>query len=65
MEFVDFTQWGTRVVHREPVSAPCTAPPTMPSSLLRLGIRSTVPLMTGTTRNEATGFLAALGLLPA
>jgi len=38
---------------------------TMPSSPLDSASESTVPLMTGTTRNEATGFLAALGLLPA
>ena len=64
MEFVDFTQWGTESFTVSPFRA-VHGTATMPSSLLDSASESTVPLMTGTTRNEATGFLAALGLLPA
>lgn len=62
MDFLDPTQWGSRSFMVSPYRA-VFGTPSMPESPLSAAASSTVPLMTGTTTNEATGFLTALGLL--
>jgi para-nitrobenzyl esterase len=64
MEFVDFSRWGVESFTVSPFRA-VHGTATMPDSPLAAAAGSAVPLMTGTMRNEATGFLAAVGLLPA
>ena len=61
-EFVDFRRWGSDSFMVSPFRA-VHGTATMPQSPLEAAPASTVPLMTGTMRNEASGFLAALGLL--
>jgi len=63
MEFLDFSQTGVEAFTVSPYRA-VYGTASMPHSPLDAAAKSTVPLMTGTLRNEATGFLAALGLLP-
>jgi carboxylesterase type B len=63
MEFMDVTRWGLESFTVSPFRA-VHGTATMPSSPLEAAPESTVPLMAGTTRNEATGFLQAMGVLP-
>jgi len=63
MEFLDFTRTGPEAFTVSPYRA-VFGTASMPSSPLAAASQSTVPLMTGTLRNEATGFLTALGMVP-
>ena len=63
MEFLDFSQTGVDAFTVSPYRA-VYGTASMPLSPVTAASESTVPLMTGTLRNEATGFLTALGLLP-
>jgi para-nitrobenzyl esterase len=62
MDFLNPTQWGSRSFMVSPYRA-VYATASMPEPPLSAAASSTVPLLTGTTTNEATGFLTALGLL--
>ncbi|MCO1654143.1 carboxylesterase/lipase family protein [Pseudonocardia humida] len=62
LEFVDPSQWGVDAFTVSPYRGVCGTA-SMPESPMAAARTSTVPLMTGTVRNETTGFLAGLGLL--
>lgn len=62
-EFVDWTRWGADAFTVTPYRA-VWGTETLPAPPPAAAGDSEVPLMTGTVRNEATGFLTALGLLP-
>ncbi len=62
-EFVDWQQWGADAFAVSPYRA-VYGTESMPSAPLDCAADCHVPLMTGTVRNEATGFLAALGMFP-
>jgi carboxylesterase type B len=62
-EFVDWQQWGADAFSVSPYRA-VHGTESMPTAPLDCAADCHVPLMTGTVRNEATGFLAALGLFP-
>jgi para-nitrobenzyl esterase len=55
-------RWGSRSLMISPFRA-VHGTPSLPESCLEAAARSTVPLMTGTATNEATGFLELLGFL--
>ena len=63
MEFLDFSRTGAEAFTVSPYRA-VHGTASMPLSPLAAAAGSTVPLMTGTLRNEATGFLTALGMIP-
>jgi para-nitrobenzyl esterase len=63
MEFLDFAARGVEAFTVSPYRA-VYGTASMPLSPLAAAPNSTVPLMTGTLRNEATGFLTALGMVP-
>ena len=63
MEFLDFSGTGAEAFTVSPYRA-VSGTASMPSSPLEAAGESTVPLLTGTLRNEATGFLTALGMVP-
>lgn len=62
VDFLDVSRWGSRSFMVSPYRA-VFGTPSMPEPPLSAAASSTVPLMTGTTTNESTGFLTALGLL--
>ncbi|MET0830094.1 MAG: carboxylesterase family protein, partial [Microbacterium sp.] len=62
IDFLDPTRWGSRSFMVSPYRA-VHGTPSMPESPLTAAASSAIPLLTGTTTNEATGFLTALGLL--
>ncbi|MFD7074787.1 carboxylesterase/lipase family protein [Nocardioides sp. NPDC059952] len=63
LEFMDFTRWGAESFTVSPFRA-VHGTASMPQDPLAAAAGSGVPLLTGTTRNETSGFLTALGLLP-
>lgn len=63
MDFMDFTSRGAESFMVSPFRA-VHGTTTMPEAPLAVAAGSEIPLMTGTLRNETTGFLSALGLLP-
>lgn len=62
LEFFDFAQWGKESFTVSPFRA-VYGTTSMPLSPLAAAPESTVPFMTGTMRNEATGFLAGVGMI--
>ena len=63
MEFLDVARTGAEAFTVSPYRA-VFGTASMPLSPLAAAAESTVPLLTGTLRNEATGFLTALGMMP-
>ena len=63
MDFVDFARNDVESLTVSPFRA-VYGTASMPLSPLEAASDSKVPLMTGTLHNEATGFLAAVGLIP-
>jgi para-nitrobenzyl esterase len=63
MEFLDFSRSGLEAFTVSPYRA-VHGTASMPLSPLAAASESTVPLLTGTVRNEATGFLTALNMVP-
>ncbi|MFJ9391221.1 carboxylesterase/lipase family protein [Nocardioides sp. NPDC101246] len=63
MDFMDFTNWGAESFTVSPFRA-VHGTESMPLDPLAAAAGSGVPLLTGTTRNETSGFMTALGLLP-
>jgi para-nitrobenzyl esterase len=63
MEFLDFSRTGIEAFTVSPYRA-VYGTASLPLSPVAASSESTVPLMTGTMRNEAAGFLTALGMVP-
>jgi carboxylesterase type B len=62
-EFVDWHRWGAEAFTVTPYRA-VYGTESMPVSPNTSEARFEVPLLTGTMRNEASGFLSAIGLMP-
>ncbi|MDR6867494.1 carboxylesterase type B [Microbacterium resistens] len=60
MEFADPRRWGSRSFMVSPYRA-VYGTPSLPEAPMAVAPSSSVPLLTGTVRNETTGFLQALG----